>query len=90
MGDKTVGAVEAQERLRDLMGRARGIYRDRLKGELEPDRNGEIIAVEVESGEYFLGRSEIEAYDQAVKKHPGKKFAFLRVGSKTTHFVGAF
>ena len=74
----------------ELMDRARRIYRERLKGVLEPDHKGKILAVEVESGDYFLGRSEVEAYEEAIKKHPDKKFAFLRVGSRTTHFVGAF
>ncbi len=74
----------------DLMDRARRIYEERLKGELEPDHNGEFLAVEVESGDHFLGSSEIEAYDEAIKRHPGKKFAFLRVGFRTTRFVGAF
>ena len=76
--------------LGDLVDRARMIYDERLKGELEPDHNGAFLAVEVESGDYFLGTSEIEAYDEAIKRHPGKKFAFLRVGFKTTRFVGAF
>ncbi len=72
----------------NLIGRAKAIYDERLRDKLEPDHNGEIIAVEVESGDYFLGDSEVEAYDEAVKKHPGKKFAFLRVGAEATHTVG--
>ena len=74
----------------DLLGRGKRIYEERLKVELEPEHNNEIVAVEVESGDYFLGRREIEAYDKAVAKHPGKQFAFLRVGFRTTHFAGAF
>ena len=76
--------------LGDLVDRARKIYDERLKDELEPDHTGEILAVEIESGDYFLGRSEIEAYDEAIEKHPGKKFAFLRAGLKATHFARAF
>ena len=74
----------------DLIDKARRIYDERLKSELEPDHNGEILAVEVESGDYFLGDSAIEAYDKAVKKHPGRKFAFLRVGAEATYTVGTF
>ena len=74
----------------DLIDRAKAIYDERLRDKLEPDHNGEIIAVEVESGEYFLGDSAIEAYDEAVKKHPGRKFAFLRVGAEATYTVGTF
>jgi hypothetical protein len=74
----------------DLLERGRRIYEERLKPELEPDHKGEIVAIEVESGDYFLGAREIEAYEKAVAKHPGKLFAFLRVGFGTTHYVGAF
>ena len=56
----------------DLLERGERIYEERLKSLLEPDHKGEIVAVEVESGEYFLGKREIEAYDKAVAKHPGK------------------
>ncbi len=74
----------------DLLERGKKIYEERLKSLLEPDHKGEIVAVEVESGDHFLGKSEIEAYDKAVAKHPGKQFAFLRVAFRTTHYVGAF
>ena len=31
----------------------------------------------------------MEAYEKAIQKHPRKKFAFLRVGARATHFAGA-
>lgn len=73
----------------NLLERGMKLYEERLKSDLEPEHNGEMLAVEVESGDYFLGKSEIEAYDEAVAKHPGKEFAFLRVGAKAAFFVGA-
>ena len=74
----------------DLIDEARRIYADRLKDELEAERTGSIVAIEVESGDYFLGDREVEAYGKAIQKHPRKKFAFLRVGARATHFTGAF
>jgi hypothetical protein len=74
----------------ELTTKAREIYKARLEQELEAAHKGRIVAIEVESGDYFLGHSEIEAYEKACEKHPGKKFGFLRVGARTTHFVGAF
>lgn len=74
----------------ELIDRVRKIYEKRLKSELETHEEGKIVAVEVESGDYFLGDSEVEAYEETIKKYPEKKFAFLRVGARTTHFVGAF
>ncbi len=49
----------------DLLERGVKLYEERLKSELEPERNGEMLAVEVESGDYFLGRTATEAYRKA-------------------------
>ena len=73
----------------DLLKRGMKLYEERLKRELEPEHNGEMLAVEVESGDYFLGRTATEAYRKAKAKHPGREFAFLRVGAKAAFFVGA-
>jgi len=61
-----------------------------INKKLMPKHQGRIIAIEPESGKYFLGDSEIDAYKNAIKSYPGKMFIFKRVGFKTTHFVGAF
>ncbi len=50
---------------------------------------GEIVAIETESEDYFVGASEIDAYHKAVKKYPKKQFVFKRIGFPATHFVGA-
>ena len=68
----------------DLLERGRAIYEDRLKSLLEPEHKGEMLVVEVESGDYFLARTATEAYKKAKAKHPGAEFAFLRVGGRTT------
>ena len=73
----------------DLLERGMKLYDERLKRELEPQHDGEMLAVEVESGDYFLGRTATEAYKKAKEKYPGGKFAFLRVGAKAAFFVGA-
>lgn len=56
-----------------------------IKDTLEPQHNGEIVAIEVDSGDYYLGRSVIEADNQARKKHPDKLFYFTRVGRRALH-----
>ena len=52
------------------------------------DLKGKIVAIEPESGDYFIGNSELDAYTKASKRHPNKKFYFKRIGFKATHFVG--
>jgi hypothetical protein len=55
----------------DSRVRARAIY-ERIKGKLEPSFKGKILAVEVESGEHFIGETVLEAARKARAKHPDK------------------
>tara|TARA_Y100000310_G_scaffold308858_1_gene352386 strand:- start:455 stop:670 length:216 start_codon:yes stop_codon:yes gene_type:complete len=57
--------------------------KDRLKGQ-----EGKILAIDVESGDYFIGKNTIEAYKKGRKKHPNKEFFFKRIGAKTAFIVG--
>jgi len=48
---------------------------------LEKAYLGKIIAIEIESGTVAgLGENLDEAYEEALKKYPGKKFYFRKVG----------
>ncbi len=76
--------------LNERRKRANQIYEIQLKEKLERDHKGEIVAIEITSGDFFLGRNEIEAYEKGIKKHPNKTFVYKRVGYKATHFVGSF
>ena len=65
--------------------RAKRTYNEKLAAQLEPEHNGEIVAIEPESGDYFLGEDEIEAADKARAAGHQGPFYFLRVGSRYTH-----
>lgn len=65
--------------------RGQKIYEDRLKEKLEPLHKGKIIAIEVETEDYFLGDSVIEAVNKAKEKHPDKVFFIARIGYKAVH-----
>lgn len=62
---------------------------EKINKELAPKYKGKIMALETESGSYFIGNSELDAYKRAIKKYPDKKFIFKRIGFDSTHFVGA-
>lgn len=72
----------------NMPAKGRGIYQKQLKGILEPEHKGEIVAIEVDTGDYFLGKTVIEAVDKGREKYPAKGFYFMRVGYKAVHFVG--
>src|SRR5438132_14191863 len=52
------------------------VYEERLKAVLEPDHIGEFVAIEPESGRYFLGGSRLKANKKAREAMP-KSFCFL-------------
>jgi len=64
---------------------AKQTYDEKLAAELEPRHTGKIVAIEPESGAYFLGDDEIEAADKGRAAGHEGPFYFLRVGSRYTH-----
>jgi hypothetical protein len=46
---------------------------------------GKIAAVEPRFGQYFLGKTLVEAAKEARRNFPGRTFYFVRVGSRTAH-----
>jgi len=64
---------------------AKHTYDERLAAKLEPEHNGEIVAIEPESGDYFLGGDEVEAADNARAAGHKGPFYFRRVGSRYAH-----
>ena len=70
------------------MSKADQIY-DQIEQKIKSDK-GKIIAIDEESGDYFIADDELQAYHKALKKHPNKTFVFKRIGFTHTYFVGAF
>ena len=75
--------------LKERIKKANQLYESQLREKIESNHKGEIVAIEVDSGDFFLGRNEIEAYEKGIKKYPDKTFVYKRVGYKATHFVGS-
>jgi hypothetical protein len=53
-----------------------------IEAELLPNHKGEVVAIDVDSGDYFLGKTGIEATDKAREKHPNKIFYLVRIGAR--------
>jgi hypothetical protein len=68
-----------------LAAQGEKIYDEKLKGILEPEHNGKIVAIEVESGDYFLGNSIVEATEKAKQKYPDRLFHVIKVGYPAVH-----
>ncbi len=63
-----------------LVARGEDVYKEH-KERLERDHLGMIVAIEVESREIAgIGRTLEEAYEEAIRKYPKKRFYFRKVG----------
>jgi hypothetical protein len=72
----------------DLVERGQTAYRLTLASVLEPSHDGEFVAVEPDSGQYFLGNTASAALVAAHSAIPNKLFHLTRVGRETAHTVG--
>lgn len=72
----------------DLARRCEGIYADRLRPMLEQSHLHEYVAIEPESGDYFLGGTLSEAIQAARQGHPDRLAYALRVGHPSGVHLG--
>ncbi len=81
----TTVAQWSRPEIKQFVNRAKEIYRSRLAEILEPEHNGEIVAIAPDTEEYFIGADEIQAVEVARAAGNEGPFYFLRVGSDYTH-----
>ncbi|MCI2430142.1 hypothetical protein LM602_01620 [Candidatus Acetothermia bacterium] len=63
-----------------LINRGKRLYKTKLKALLEPHHKGEYVAIEPDSGTYYLDHTMSEAYERAAAEHPDKLFYLARIG----------
>jgi hypothetical protein len=73
-----------------LIERAKRLYEDRLRGELEKSHMNEFVVIEPDSGDYFLGKTMGEASAAAQAAHPGRRGYIIRVGHEVAIHMGVF
>ena len=73
-----------------LAEKGREFYNQNLKSLLEPAENGKFVAIEPESGRYFVGKTTRETMDKAHREMPDNKFYLQRIGYTFAHSFGGF
>ena len=74
----------------NLAEKGRRYYEEHLRTRLEPDENGRYLALEPESGQYFLGKTGGQALAQALAALPEHYFYLTRVGYGYAHRFGSY
>ena len=74
----------------EIVQAAEQVYATKLKSLVEPSNNGEFIAIEPVSGEFFLGKTLSSAIQAARRKHPRRLPYAMRVGIDATVHLGTW
>ncbi len=72
----------------ELADRAKAIYDEKLKTRLESSNPDDFVAVEPESGEFFLGKTLSEAIQAARAAYTNRLPFVFRVGHSATVELG--
>ena len=81
---RMVSKMPSQNHIHRLQDKGERVYQ-RLRARLEHRYKGQIMAIEVDSGQYVIGKDELQVALRAVKRFPGKPFSFIRIGYPTVH-----
>ena len=76
--------VQDQPRIRDISRKGQRIL-ETLPQSLKEGNLGRFVAIEVESGDYFVAETALEATRQARAKYPERVFFLGRMGYRTAY-----
>jgi hypothetical protein len=74
----------------DLVERGQAFYDEQLKEKLEPEHGGRYVAIEPDSGRYFLADTGTDALTAALAEMPDGLFYLARVGYQTADAIGGY
>ena len=72
----------------DVARRAKQLYEKELRPKLEATNMNDFVAIEPDSGDYFLGKTLSEAIQASRAKHPDRLAFAMRVGHSTAVNIG--
>ncbi|MBM3237811.1 hypothetical protein FJZ31_16100 [Candidatus Poribacteria bacterium] len=62
-----------------IVRKSEEIYQN-IKTEMEANHKGKFLAIDPESGNYYLGKTSLEAGLNGRKEHPNSVFYIIRIG----------
>jgi hypothetical protein len=72
-----------------VAAKAKAIYAEKLRAQLEQSNRGDFVCIEPESGEFFLGGTLDAAVNKAIDAYPDRLTYTLRVGHVAALHLGA-
>lgn len=76
------------EETKSVMSRAKEIYKQRLRDELAANHPDEFVAIEPDSGDFFVAPTFDAAVKLARLRHPSKLSHTIRIGHAAAFHMG--
>jgi hypothetical protein len=64
------------------------IYESQVRQQVEADNHGKIVAIDIETGDFEVDRSEIAACDRLEARRPDAQIWIVRIGSRHVRRFG--
>jgi hypothetical protein len=77
------------EETKNVISRAKALYETSLRSELEAEHMDRFVAIEPESGDFFLGDTFDDAVKSARTKYPSRLSHTIRIGHRAAFHLGA-
>jgi len=74
----------------ELVRRGQQVYDENLRNTLEPDQVGRFVAIEPQTGRYFLGDTGTAALVEARSAMPESFFYLMRIGHRAADTLSGY
>jgi hypothetical protein len=72
----------------EVAHRGKAIYEAQVRSQVEPEFIGKVVAIDIETGEFAIGESSLNAADILLERLPEAQMWFVRVGHRAVHRIG--
>ena len=72
----------------EIARRGSEVYERDIRSQVEADHHGEIVAIDVDSGDFAIAKNVTAAWERLVSRHPDGGFWFVRVGHPAVYHLG--
>jgi hypothetical protein len=73
----------------EVAARARAIYDQQIRAQVEPEHIGKFLVIDIETGDYEMDEDDVTAMKRAAQKHAADALYGMRIGYRTMGRIGA-
>lgn len=83
MSDKPLSSKD------EFAERGDALYENEIAPRIQPGTEGNFVAIDIETGEFEVGRTELAASERLLERKPNAQFWLRRIGARYLHRFGS-